>query len=163
MAKLGNTAKKIIEFIWAHGASTEREVIDAIRPEGRSERWGNSYFLVGRGNGRHSSLFKRGFIDTVGIDRRTGARLWDITPAALDVVIGEGFADSIVTHDEVIIPPLPDEVLATAIDDDGFPTDDEQEDDDDDSGYDSDDFDPPDSHYEEPGLADWVAARYFGK
>lgn len=189
MAKLGNTATRIIEYIWAHGESTEREVIDAIRPPGKSKRWGNSYFLVGRGNGRHSSLFRRGFIDTVGIDRRTGARLWDITPAALEVVLGPGFSDSIVTRDEVLIPPpppepslrwdiaedtlineslrhlaaaTPDPFLATATDDDGFPTDDEREDDDD-SGYDPDDFDPPDPHYEEPGLADWVAARHFGK
>ena len=95
MAKLGNTAKQIIEFIWAHGESTEREVIDAIRPPGKSKRWGNSYFLIGCGNGRHSSLFRRGFIVPVGIDRRTGARLWDITPAALEVVLGPGFSEQL--------------------------------------------------------------------
>lgn len=185
MAKIGNTAKRIIEFIWAHGESTEREVIDAIRPPGKSKRWGNSYFLIGRGNGRHSSLFRRGFIDTVGIDRRTGARLWDITPLGLGVALHEAahagytgdtnmpfvddrseiwnMATDVVINESLLhIPPLPDEALATATDDDGFPTDDERGDDDD-SGYDPDDFDPPDPHYEEPGLADWVAARHFGK
>lgn len=161
MAKLGNTAKRIIEFIWAHGESTEREVIDAIRPSGKSKRWGNSYFLIGRGNGRHSSLFRRGLIDSAGIDRVTGARLWDITPAALEVVLGPGFSDSIVTADEVIIPPLPDEELATATDDDGFPADDIV-------NYDI----PPDpGDYEPSGWidadpfsddeADWAAARHF--
>lgn len=160
MAKLGNTAKQIIEFIWAHGESTKREVIDAIRPPGRSKRWGNSYFLIGRGNGRHLSLFQRGFIDTVGIDRATGARLWDITPAALEVVLGPGFSDSIVTRDEVIIPPVPDPFLASATDDDGFPTDDfeEQEDETDDG------FEPPDTDEDWFGEeADRAAYRHFEK
>ena len=140
MAKLGNTAKQIIEFIWAHGESTKREILDAIRPPGRSKWWGNSYFLIGRGNGRHLSLFRRGFIVPVGIDRATGARLWDITPAALEVV--------------------PDPFLASATDDDGFPTDDfeEQEDETDDG------FEPPDTDEDWFGEeADRAAYRHFEK
>lgn len=154
--KIGKTARSIIWFLWENGASTERQIVDALRPPGRSDRWGNSYFLTGRGNGSESSLYHRGLIYQVGTWGR--ARLWNITPAAVGVIMDMDLSDVILTDNEILFPPLPDEFIARAEDDTGFP---EPVDTSlDDENTDPNDFDPPDRDAE-PGLADWIAARYY--
>lgn len=81
--KTGGSAQKILAFLMGRhkdGPFTERQILDQVRPKGCSPRWGNSYFLVGRGNAHEISLIKRGLIDVVASSTR-GARMYAISDA----------------------------------------------------------------------------------
>ena len=74
-AKKMTTTLKILMMLESAGSCeglSEKQIIDVIRPYGCSERWGNSYFLKGRGNGHKVSLIKRGLIDIVRINENNG-------------------------------------------------------------------------------------------
>lgn len=79
--KTNGAAQAILIFLnQAHewGPFTERQILDQVRPKGCSPRWGNSYFLVGRGNAHEISLIKRGLINVVASSPR-GARMYAIS------------------------------------------------------------------------------------
>ena len=79
--KTNGAAQAILIFLnQAHnlGPFTERQILDQVRPKGCSPRWGNSYFLVGRGNAHEISLIKRGLINVVASSTR-GARMYAIS------------------------------------------------------------------------------------
>ena len=81
--RLGPTTLKILRLL-ALGPATSRTLRDALRPEGCTQSWGNSYFLPANSgaNGYHSSLRRRGLIMSVGKTTK-GATLWGLTPAGL--------------------------------------------------------------------------------
>ena len=60
--KLGKTALTMLSMLLEYGPRSRRELLVAVRPLYGSKNWGNSYFLVGRGNGRSSSLVLRELI-----------------------------------------------------------------------------------------------------
>lgn len=79
--KTNGAAQMILIFLnQAHnlGPFTEREILNEVAPPGVSPRWGNSYFLVGKGNAHEISLIKRGLIDVVASSTR-GARMYAIS------------------------------------------------------------------------------------
>jgi hypothetical protein len=81
--RLGPTAIKILRLL-ANYPCTAREIMNAIRPEGCTSSWGNSYFLPANSgaNGYHSSLRRRGLIEARGKTEK-GATVWGLTPAGL--------------------------------------------------------------------------------
>lgn len=86
--KTNGAVQKILSFLTAcheNGPFTERQLLDHVRPAGVSPRWGNSYFLVGRGNGHKFSLIKRGLIDIVA-SSTSGARMYAITPRGREML-----------------------------------------------------------------------------
>ena len=86
--KTGGATQKILSFLAtseAWGPFTERQIMDMVRPKGVSPRWGNCYFLVGRGNGHEISLIKRGLIDIVA-SSTSGARMYAITPRGREML-----------------------------------------------------------------------------
>jgi hypothetical protein len=79
--KTNGAAQMILSYLKAShewGPFTERQILDQVRPKGCSPRWGNSYFLVGKGNSHEVSLIKRGLIDIVAESTR-GARMYAIS------------------------------------------------------------------------------------
>lgn len=79
--KTNGAAQAILIFLkLAHnlGPFTERQILNEVAPPGVSPRWGNSYFLVGRGNAHEISLIKRGLINVVASSTR-GARMYAIS------------------------------------------------------------------------------------
>lgn len=79
--KTNGAAQAILIFLnQAHnlGPFTERQILNEVAPPGVSPRWGNSYFLVGRGNAHEISLIKRGLINVVAPSTR-GARMYAIS------------------------------------------------------------------------------------
>ena len=79
--KTNAAAQAILIFLnQAHnlGPFTEREILNEVAPPGVSPRWGNSYFLVGKGNAHEISLIKRGLVDVVASSTR-GARMYAIS------------------------------------------------------------------------------------
>lgn len=79
--KTGGSAQKILAFLMGRhkdGPFTERQILDQVRPKGCSPRWGNSYFLAGRGNAHEISLIKRGLINVVA-SSTWGARMYAIS------------------------------------------------------------------------------------
>jgi hypothetical protein len=62
--KLGKTARHILKTLWVKYRATRSELLEGVKPAGRSKSWGNSYFLPAnsRSNGFYSSLLRRGLI-----------------------------------------------------------------------------------------------------
>ena len=83
--KTNGAAQAILIFLkLAHnlGPFTERQILNEVAPPGVSPRWGNSYFLVGRGNAHEISLIKRGLINVVASSTSSstrGARMYAIS------------------------------------------------------------------------------------
>lgn len=107
--RLGPTTLKILTQL-ARKPSTSREVREALRPEGCTQSWGNSYFLPAnsKANGYHSSLRRRGLIEARG--REGCATIWAITHTGfMELYKHPGLASRLPTSEPV--QPTPHECI----------------------------------------------------
>lgn len=89
LPRVKRTVAVMLQELAQCGPRTRKQLIDPVRPEGRSEAWGCSYFSRGwrnplpwaaeRASGlERASLYVRGMIVPVGKVGR--AEVWSITP-----------------------------------------------------------------------------------
>lgn len=88
LPRLRPTARAIMTFIFLAINATEREAIASVKPRGRADRWGNSYFAPRNSirNGFKSSLVRRGLIEVTNV-KVGNARTFRLTPRGLAALL----------------------------------------------------------------------------